>query len=334
MNFKIQPSRVERAAQALAAQQGLQPELKGFIPRHFVLFGVPHNKPAGTEYIRRNGELEFTLVAKKKFGLPHGQDRLFPIFVGSAFAALGMPENNLFCFRAVADVLDLFGLPDKGANHLRVRDWFRRWHYTTFFCSRTTVEDGGTLEESEGYRLVSRYRLWFDSKTHPNQYTLFRNVVKLDPFFADDLRENPVPVRLDVVRGLRQNSGALDLALWLGYRSHSLARANRAEVKIPVFGEGGLLEQLGCEIAGTRKVRQTLKRWQSAIRAQWARCPHELAADGNSILVRAERGRPMDLPAEFCRSVARWTEGDPFPSKGKRGGSSDAGDGIVEDPAD
>jgi hypothetical protein len=311
LSGKAQP-RVELAAKAIDAQQGLTPELKGFIPRPFVLFGIPHHKPKGTEYVRRNGDTEFTLVAQAKYGLPHGQDRLFPIFVGSAFAAVGMPANNTFCFRSVADVLELFGIPNKGTTNLRVRDWLRRWHHTTFYSERITVAGRRTLQESQSYRLVSRYRIWTDDHVHPNQHTLFDNVVQLDSFFADDLREHPVPVRLDVVRALKSNSNALGLALWLGYRSHTLALGNRAEVEIPIFGACGLAEQLGCS-GPEKEIRRNLKAWMQAIRTTWVRCPHVLTADGNSFIVRAERGRPMELPAEFRRSVKPWVrESAPF----------------------
>jgi hypothetical protein len=230
-----------------------------------------------------------------------------------------MPENNIFCFRALADVLELFQLPNAGTSHLRVRDWFRRWSHTAVYCDRVTSDGEGVEEEFSGYRLVTRYLLWTDNRAHPNQHTLFQNVVELDSHFADEMRKHQVPVRLDLVRALRQNSGALDLALWLSYRGYGLARTNREKVSIPLLGNGGLLEQLGCEIAQPFHARAASKKWLAAIRTAWASCPHELSPDGNSLIVRAERARPMELPKEFRRSVGRWTGADKkfqIPGKG------------------
>jgi len=188
-------------------------------------------------------------------------------------------------------------------------------------CSVTSADGRTHTEEGDGYRLVRRFRLWFDDHS-PNQYTLFRNVAELDTYFADDLRRNPIPVRLDMVRALKANSGALGLGLWLGYRSHTLAVANRHQISVEVFGQGGLLEQLGCETAHERLARQLLRRWMAKIRGHWPNCPHELAPDGNSFVVRAERGRRMELPAELRRSVVPWTEAtSPFemPARKERG---------------
>lgn len=323
-------NRLDCSVRALNAEQGIEPKLKAFMPRPFVLFGLPHHKPSENEYTRQNGELTFTLVSKAKYGVPHGQDRLFPLLVGSAFAAVGMPENNTFCFRALADVLELFQLPNAGVSHLRVRDWFRRWSHTTVYCDRITREGTRVAEEFSGYRLVNRYQLWSDDRSHPNQYTLFQNVVELDAHFANDLRKHQVPVRLDLVRALRQNSGALDLALWLSYRSYGLARINREKISVPIFGNGGLFEQLGCAIAQPKHARESLKKWLAAIRAAWANCPHELTPDGNSIIVRAQHARPMELPKEFLRSVSRWTGSKDFPKNSLERTLFD----VVDNPGD
>lgn len=275
---------------ALNAEQGVERELKAFMPRPFLLFGLPHHKPEGNEFKRQNGDVRIKLVSDSDYGVPHGQDRLFPLLIGSAFAALGMPENNIFRFRALQDVLDLFQLPDKGANHLRVRDWFRRWSHTIVFCDRITLEGNRVTEEFSSHRLVNKYQLWSDDN-NPNQHTLFHNIVEVDHEFADEMRAHQIPVRLDLVRALRQNSGALDLALWLSYRGYGLARKNRDKIVVPVLGNGGLVEQLGCEIAQPKNVHTALKRWLATIRAAWANCPHELSPDGNSMIVLNVRGR-------------------------------------------
>jgi hypothetical protein len=316
-------TRLRRVASAVDAQQGVAPELKAFMPRDFVLFGLPHNKPSGTEYVRRNGNVEFALVTREKVGnamvgLPHGQDRLLPIFIATAFSAVGLPENNLFLFRAMRDLIDLFELPYCGDSFDRLQLSLLRWHATTFYCYRglPTSSDRKSLFtsaiEGDGYRLLKRCRFWFQRGTHPNQYSLYPNVVELDPYFASDLRKHPIPVSLQVVRALKKSSGALSLALWLSYRSHTLAKANRRDATIPVFGNGGFLDQVGCEIEEPRKARQTLRRWLVAVQACWPKCPVALTKT-DELLVRAELGRPMVLPHQMRRSIKPWTgPGSPF----------------------
>jgi hypothetical protein len=305
--------RIERAARTVDVKTGLEEELKAFCPRDFILFSIPHNCPPGGTYVRRNGDLVFKLIGDEKVGLPHGQDRLLPIFVATAFAAVGMPESNIFCFRSVRDVLHFFGYPMSGVHSLRIRDWFRRWHSTTMLCYRKFKDESREGEEADGYRIVRRYRLWYKENVHPNQHSLFWNLVEVDHYFGDDLRKNPVPISLDLIRALKANSGALGFGCWVGYRSHTLATANQEKVQIQADGPTGLLAQLGCEISDPWKARQTLRRWEATIRSAWPKCPMELVDGGRSIIVHAERGRRMELPSELCRSVVPWTSQDtPF----------------------
>lgn len=320
-------TRLRLVASAVDAQQGVAPELKAFMPRDFVLFGLPHNKPSGREYVRRNGDVEFALVTREKLdgqplGLPHGQDRLLPIFLATAFAAVGLPKDNLFTFRAFRDVIDLFDLPYSGNSFERLQTSLLRWHATTFYCySRrerliSNPQDRKSLFASEieadGYRLLKRCRLWFQRGAHPNQYSLYPNVVELDAYFADDLRKHPIPVSLQVVRALKKSTGALTLALWASYRSHTLAKAKRQAATIPIFGAGGFLDQIGCEIEEPFKARQTLKRWLTAVNACWPKCPVALT-QRDDLVVRAELGRPMVLPDALRRSIKPWTgSGSPF----------------------
>jgi hypothetical protein len=314
-------TRLRLVASAVDAQQGVAPELKAFMPRDFVLFGLPHNKPTGTEYVRRNGNVEFALVTREKVGnalvgLPHGQDRLLPIFIATAFAAVGLPENNLFTFRAIRDIIDLFELPNCGDSFDRLQTSLLRWHATTFYCysrrdlpvshAKDRKSRFATEIEADGYRLLKRCRLWFQRGVHPNQYSLYPNVVELDAYFANDLRKHPIPISLQVVRALKKSTGALTLALWASYRSHTLAKANRHEAAIPVFGGGGFLDQVGCEIEEPYKARQTLKRWLTAVNACWPKFPVALT-QRDDLLVRAELGRPMVLPDALRRSIKPWT---------------------------
>ena len=56
---------------------------------------------------------------------------------------------------------------------------------------------------------------------------------------------------------------------------------------IPLFGPGGLVNQLGGEGYGReRKFRQTIVRWLASIRAVWPDCPAEISADGESLELR------------------------------------------------
>ena len=76
--------RVEQAAQVLDAKQGLAPSSKVFVPRDFVLFGLPHKRVPGGAYVRQSGNTTFKILGDPALGVPFGQDRLIGIFLATA----------------------------------------------------------------------------------------------------------------------------------------------------------------------------------------------------------------------------------------------------------
>lgn len=313
---------VQRCARAIDAQQGLAPELKAFAPRDFVLFGLPHHSPAGSTYTRRNGPFELKLIGDPDVGLPHGQDRLLVIFLATAYAALEMPTNNLVCFRKFGDVLELFGSAGSGRQYARVREWCSRWHRTTLISSKL----GENYVEGDSYRLLRRYRLWSKDTAHPNQYTLFPNLLELDPVFADSLRKGILPIRLDLVRALKDKTNALSLALWQIYRSFLLAKDNCPKLELGVWGPGGVIDQLGFQFGRLDNARTALRRVHDVVKAHWPECPNSLSADGDTFTVRPAPMRPMVLPESLKRSLHRWEgAGSPFALPPPRDGVAEEG---------
>jgi hypothetical protein len=155
---------------------------------------------------------------------------------------------------------------------------------------------------------MSNYRLWFSTKVHPNQYSLWTSYIKLDSDFADDLRRHPIPINLDMVRALRSKTGAMDLGLWEAWRSHALTKSRQGEVLIEVFGQGGLLEQLGSGIGEEKKARQMLRRWHGLVKTAWTDCPNELTLDGNVLIIRAAEAQPMQMDERLRLRIGRWDD--------------------------
>jgi hypothetical protein len=102
--------------------------------------------------------------------------------------------------------------------------------------------------------------------------------------------ERLIPVSLDVIRGCvaERSIGALDFYLWLMSRAHQQRPRLHHElsgeicppwsrtVQIPVFGEGGVFEQLGSQTREVRRARQYVKEWYGLLRSLWPDCPHQL----------------------------------------------------------
>lgn len=99
-------------------------------------------------------------------------------------------------------------------------------------------------------------------------------------------REHLIPVSREVIAGcVRERSmAALDLYLWQVRAAHEC----ETTTKIPVFGDGGLLHQLGWSYTHPRqwgRARQLLRRHQALIKELWPGCPSRLTPDGNGFVL-------------------------------------------------
>lgn len=274
----------------------------GFAVRDFVLCGLPYKRSEKTVHERRNGSFTLRVVADPTYGLPFGQDRLIPLWLATAFQAAGKPENNIIRFRCGSDILRAFQIPVSGIERARLMERFRRTFGATYFGKDERDNHIRTFLES--YRLIRRLRLNFgegnEKKKSKKQHLLWDNAIELDPLFADDLRRESVPVDMDAVRALKETPAALDLYMWQAWRSYRLMRRKHTPVEIPVFGEEGLLAQLGSEVEEPYKARQLLRRWQELVKFVWPGCPNELNEDASVLRVYAgmavNPGARLELP--------------------------------------
>jgi hypothetical protein len=94
--------------------------------------------------------------------------------------------------------------------------------------------------------------------------------------------EHPIPTDLEASKALSASPAALDLFTWLSYRCF----AAKGEERVPLFGEFGLANQLGCvEYSRPRRFRERLEQWLRLVRAVWPECPARISRDGHYLLV-------------------------------------------------
>jgi hypothetical protein len=290
-------NRADRYVRLVGSRTSLDLDL-GFGVRDFVLCGLPYKPQKSLVYTRRNGAFVLKVKGDPEFGLPYGQDRLFPLWLATAFQAVGMPKNNIIRFRSAADVLRAFHIPVDGRERDLLRGRIQRLFGATYFASYQGDKDH---YREHRYQLMKRVDLWFHHDEAMNQYSAWHNEIELDPGFADDLRKLSVPLDMNSVRVLKETPAALDLYLWQAWRSYRLTKEkNPRTVEMSVFGPYGLLAQMGSETENRRKARQLLRRWQGLVKAAWLDCPNELTPDGDSFLVRpgvaVHPGAKLELP--------------------------------------
>lgn len=289
----ISKRRLTRGRNAAAAVHARNERTQAiaFSPHDFVQFALPHKQLDATVYERLNGRLRITLTTRNGYKIPYGQDRLYPLWLATAFNAAGQPADNVIRFRSAGDILAAFRQTPDGESRQRLRERMQRWQHTTIDVDASD-EDG---VHHLSYGLIEETHLWFQRKGGAtNQYSLWQNVIKLGSKFADGLRKNAIPVDFETVVALRDIPGALDLYIWQAHRSWELYRAGAVRptaVPIP-----SLLAQLGTQ-SPPRKAKQLMKGWQNVVKDVWRNCPNYIDWDRNLFMLHAGQ-------AVFERSTA------------------------------
>jgi hypothetical protein len=245
--------------------------------KEFLLCGLPFRQSEELKHERRNGNIGFKLIGDPDVGLPYGQDRLLILWMATAFQKLGCPEDNTIRFRSASDIVRTFYHNDQkrkptGIERKRLKERFARLFGATYLFQ--DFSEGSTSWNKDSFRLIRRTRLWFDGKK-PNTDWLWQNLIVLSTEFADLIRRGSIPIDMETVCGLKESPAALDLYIWLAWRTYKLKKEGR----VFLYGPTGLFAQLGTSTAEPRKAKQQLKAWLHSISLFWPQCPSQLCED-------------------------------------------------------
>jgi hypothetical protein len=245
-----------------------------FNSRPFVLCGLPIRRlPRATrEYSRVNGRYNLRIAANSTLGLPFGQDRLIPIWVST----LAMrAKSREVTFDSVADLLREFDLGNDGRHYRRVVQGFERiFDATIYFGTNSDRDSSMRCIDRYRFNFFDRIRLWRVGPEPGLPGEDFKNVIVLSEAFWNEIQRHPIPLDRRVVIALAHAPGALDFACWLSWRCFT-ARGTQV---IPLFGDGGLIMQLGVQsYSRERRFRQQIASWLQQLRLLWPECPVTLS---------------------------------------------------------
>lgn len=115
-----QKLRQAEAVEMVQANRETGKQSLGFAARPFVLCGLPVKRPpVGTLlHERRNGQFVLQLIGHPEYELPWGQDRLVPLFLATLAIR---KQSQTIPFASAAEMLDIFGLQEGGAQYRRLR---------------------------------------------------------------------------------------------------------------------------------------------------------------------------------------------------------------------
>jgi hypothetical protein len=279
---QISERAVSRVRQAELSRQKreLQQQDVGFSSRPFTLCNLPVRPLKNRAvYERHNGNFFLRIEAGQGKELPYGRDRLVLILVATMAV---QQQSRVVKLGSATDILRLFGRGPSGTHYRRLMESFDRIFSATIYWGTQGQLGDRRFVEQYKVSILDHLRLWYSDISHTHG-TAFENVVTLSQSFFDELMAHPIPVDMEVVRGLLDSPGELDFYIWIVLRTWAIQRGATAEV--PLFGPSSLREQLGTSVQANWKFRQMVRNWLKRTKAFWPQCPAAISADGNVLIV-------------------------------------------------
>ena len=253
----------------------------GYSSRPFVLCGLPVKRPPNGVLLheRRNGRFHLQVIGHPTYGLPWGQDRLVPIFLATLATRQRSPRVT---FPSAAEMLDTFGMQQGGSQYRRLIAAFERIFGATIFFGTDTQLDRAAVVHQARFNFMSEATIWYSREPRQQVLPGGENLVVLTDEFYREVTAHPIPTDLQAARALSCAPAALDLFTWLTYRCF----VAKGEERIPLFGEFGLVQQLGvAAYRRPRKFRERLEEWLSLVKLMWPGCPAQLSHDGSRLIL-------------------------------------------------
>lgn len=213
-----------RALEAAKPNPADQEEL-GFTSRPFVMSAFPARSVKETTWIRKNGNSSLTITVPEGSKIPYGIDRLIPIFLATKAV---QTRQRTISFDSAAEVLKLFGLPTDGVSYKRLTEALDRVFKASVFFK---VENEKFSQQAR-FHFISELALWKKpSPADQQRFPEFRNKITLSHDFFQEILRHPIPLDLAVVKKLRNNPLALDVYMFLAYRSFSITRPTTIPIR-------------------------------------------------------------------------------------------------------
>ena len=237
---------------------------------------------------RRNGQFLLQITGHPTYGLSWGQDRLVPLFLATLAVR---QQKQTITFRSAAKMLDTFGLPQGGSQYRRLIASFQRVFGATIFFGTDMQREKAAVFDQSRFHSMKEARLWCSQDHDQDLFTAdHQNRIVLSEEFFQEVTSHSIPTDLEVAKALSSSPAALDLFMWLSYRCFTAKGPER----IPLFGEFGLVAQLGsAQYARPRKFREKLESWLALVRTLWPQCPATIDRDGSMLCLAPARAVPL-----------------------------------------
>lgn len=194
----------------------------GFMARALVLCTMPHSRPKGNEFRRKNGNYLLTMYSPH--GLPYGSvPRLLLAWITTESVRTKSPTLTLG--HSLSEFMEQLGMNRTGGvrgDITRLREQMKRLFSTYVSCSYNDEHQNADT----GFKIVQKSNTWWHPQ-QPDQAGLWESTLTLSQEFYEEILAAPVPIDLRALKALKRSPLALDIYMWLTFRNSYLKTSTR-----------------------------------------------------------------------------------------------------------
>lgn len=225
VNANKRINKLVRDALAIEAKSAKEANTIAYMARTMVMATLPHSKPEGFIFQRKNGNYTLTMKADPQFGLPYGSlPRLLLAWMTREAKRTKSPI--LFLGKTFSEFLHKLSLTQSGGKRgdaTRLREQMLRLITTHISCIYKDDKKG--ICKGDNFLVTRSFELWWDPlKTKENEL-LTHSTITLAKDFFDEVIERPIPIDFRVLQALRRSPLQIDIYVWLTYRFSFLKRS-------------------------------------------------------------------------------------------------------------
>ncbi len=199
----------------------------GYMARAMVMATLPHSKPKGMNFQRKNGLFTLTIIANPKYGLPYGSlPRILLTWITTE--AVRRKSSILELGETLSAFLRALNLSRQGGvrgDITRLRDQMLRLF--TSHVSYTYQDSKSGYAKGENFLIARSYELWWNPVETKTDNLLSNSYVTISSDFFNELVKNPIPVNIKVMHLLRRSPLQMDIYQWLTYRFSFLKQCKK-----------------------------------------------------------------------------------------------------------
>ena len=211
-----------RQIDRLVTARESEPDL-GFMVRLMALCSLPRTNPGRRiQYKRVNGPYTLIMTATGNAKLPYGNlPRLLMAWISTE--AVRTQRRELILGRSLSEFMRKLDINSTSGGTRGERTRLRNQMKRLFHTHVQLVHEHEHGERFISSVIADRGEFWWDPR-RPNDPVLWDSKIRLGEDFFNEIVRHPVPLDMNILKGLKRSSLGLDLYMWLTYRTFTLKK--------------------------------------------------------------------------------------------------------------